>query len=212
MLKQIFFRSLEIIRSLFFNGLLIVLPITLTFAVFHTFFKLIKGWLEPLNNYLPCCFQIIPQSEIIVVFTLILIIGIFVKFFLLKHLIHAVENQLVFRIPLVRPVYSGIKQLIGAFTSQDQSSLNTVVILEFPSPGIYSIGFVTGQMPPAIAPNNQEPHYNLFIPTTPNPTTGFFVVLPESKFKVIDLTRQEAMALIISGGIIRPNRFDSNNH
>jgi uncharacterized membrane protein len=207
MIKKLFFRSLEVLRSLFFNGLLIVLPITLTFAIFHTFFKLIKGWLEPLNACLPCCWQIIPQSEIIVVFILILIIGIFVKFFLLKPLIHAIENQLLLKIPLVRAVYSGLKQLVGAFTVQDQTNLNTIAMLEFPTPGCYTLGFVTGQMPPSLTPNPDEIHYNLFIPTTPNPTSGFFVILPASKFKIVDLTRQEAMTLIISGGIIRPDRF-----
>lgn len=207
-MKRLLLRPLEIIRSLFFNGLLIVLPITLTFMLFGASFRLIKGWLHPIHELLPESFQAIPQSEFIAVISSILLIGGFVKFFVLKPVIHAIEEHVVFRIPLVRPVYSGIKQLVGAFTSKDKLSFNTVVLLEFPSAGIHCIGFMTGSFPKEISPDDNKKYYNIYVPTTPNPTTGYFILLPQEKFKVINLTRQEAMSLIISGGIIKPDRFE----
>lgn len=206
-MKNIFRKITDLLRSLFFNGLLIVLPITLTFLLFNASFKLVKGWLAPLQKCLPATVLAIPHSEFFVVIGLVLLIGIVVKFFVLKPIINLVEEHFVFRIPLVRPVYSGIKQLVGAFTSQDQLTFNTVVLLEFPSAGIHSIGFMTGQFLPSVSPDTDKKYFNIYVPTTPNPTTGFFVLLPEGKFKVIDLTRQEAMSLIISGGIIKPERF-----
>ncbi len=208
MIKKLFFRTLDTIRSLFFNGLLIVLPITITFTLFHSFFKLIKNWLEPLNVCLPCYFQNVPQSEFLVVLTIILVIGVFVKYFLLKPLVHAIEDQLVFKIPLVRSIYSGIQQLINAITSKDQSNFNSVVLLEFPNIGSYTLGFKTSNLPKEISPDQTETYYSIFVPTTPNPTSGFLVILPASKFRMVDLTKQEAMALIISSGIIKPERFE----
>lgn len=206
-MKNIFRKFIDLLRSLFFNGLLVVLPITLTFLLINASFKLVKGWLAPLQKCLPDTILAIPHSEFFVVIGLVLLIGTIVKFFVLKPIINLIEEHFVFRIPLVRPIYSGIKQLVGAFTSQDQLTFNTVVLLEFPSTGIHSIGFMTGQFPPDVSPDHDKKYFNIYVPTTPNPTTGFFVLLPEGKFKVINLTRQEAMSLIISGGIIKPERF-----
>lgn len=206
-MKNLIVRIVELIRSLFFNGLLIVLPITLTLLLFKASFKLIKSWLSPLQDYLPLAIKMIPNSEFFVILGSVLLIGAIVKFLVLKPIIHLIEDHFVMRIPLVRPVYSGIKQLVSAFTSQDKLSFNTVVLLEFPSTGIHSIGFLTGQFPAAVSPSNDKKYFNIYVPTTPNPTTGFFVLLPEGKFTVIDLSRQEAMSLIISGGIIKPERF-----
>ncbi len=206
-MKNLLVRLADLFRSLFLNGLLIILPMTITFLLFSASFKLIKGWLAPLAGYMPSCLTTIPHSEFFVVIGSVLLIGVVVKFLVLRPFIHLIEEHFVMRIPLVRPVYSGIKQLVNAFTSKDQSNLNTVVILEFPSAGIHSIGFLTGEFPKAVSPSDGKKYFNIYVPTTPNPTTGFFVLLPSDKFTVIDLTRQEAMSLIISGGIIKPERF-----
>ncbi len=206
-MKKILVKIADLLKSLFLNGLLIILPMTLTILLFKASFKLVKSWLAPLANYMPQCLVNIPHAEFLVVFGSILLIGAIVKFFVLKPFIHLIEEQFLMRIPLVRPVYSGIKQLVGAFTKKDQSSLNTVVLLEFPSAGIHSIGFLTGEFPKVVSPQDGKQYFNIYVPTTPNPTTGFFVLLPENKFTIIDLTRQEAMSLIISGGIIKPERY-----
>jgi len=206
-MKNILLKITDLLKSLFLNGLLIILPVTVTFLLFKASFKLVKGWLEPLASYLPESLIAIPHSEFLVVLGVILIIGTVVKFLVLRPFIHMVEEHFVMRIPIVRPIYSGIKQLVSAFTSKDQSSLNTVVILEFPSAGIHSIGFLTGEFPKNVSPQDGKQYFNIYVPTTPNPTTGFFVLLPGDKFTVIDLTRQEAMSLIISGGIIKPERY-----
>lgn len=206
-MKKILVKIADLLKSLFLNGLLIILPMTLTILLFKASFKLVKSWLAPLANYMPECLLHIPHAEFLVVFSSILLLGSIVKFFVLKPFIHLIEEQFLMRIPLVRPVYSGIKQLVDAFTKKDQSSLNTVVLLEFPSAGIHSIGFLTGEFPKVVSPQDGKQYFNIYVPTTPNPTTGFFVLLPDDKFTVIDLTRQEAMSLIISGGIIKPERY-----
>ncbi len=124
--------------------------------------------------------------------------------FLLRPIIHAIEN-LFSRIPLIRPVYSGIKKLVDAFSFQDKVSFSKVVRVEFPRSGIYSLGFLANQVDEKIAPDAQTKYFSIFIPTTPNPTSGFLIIVPEEQITIIDISRQEAMAMIISGGIIQPD-------
>jgi uncharacterized membrane protein len=206
MLRSKIIRIAEMIKAIFFNGLLITLPITLTLAVFLFLFKMLKGWLAPIYRLEPIYLQKIPHSEILLVIIVIFIIGAIFRFFFLKTFYHVLESLLL-KIPLFNPVYSGIKQLVQAFTLPDKLTFKKVVLVEFPRTGIYSIGFLTSEVPPALAPTTDKKFYKIFIPTTPNPTTGFLISVPENEFKVIDLTRQEAMSLIISGGIVQPERF-----
>lgn len=198
------------IGSIFIKGLLTILPITLTIAVFSVSFKLLKGWLHPLYELEPEFLKNIPFSEFLLAVTVILIVGTILNFFFLSQIFHFVES-LIFRLPLIRPIYSGIKQLVNAFNPQDNVSFKQVVILEFPRKGIYSIGFMTSEFPADLSPDKTHKYYNVFVPTTPNPTTGFFFLVAQDQIQPINLTRQEAMALIISGGIIQPDRFTQNS-
>lgn len=196
------------IWTIFLNGLFTLLPLTLTIALFKFTFKLLKGWLQPVERLIERTFLIdIPHSEILIVLLFIFLVGLILHFFFLKQLIHGAE-ELLFRIPLVRPVYSGIKQLVAAFNvKEDKLTIKRVVLVEFPRNGIYSVGFLTGELPTELAPTQQHKLFNVFIPTTPNPTTGFYIMVPENQLIEVDLTRQEGMSLIISGGIILPDRF-----
>jgi uncharacterized membrane protein len=204
--KESMMRFLRRVWSLFLSGLLAILPITLTIAIFNITFKLVKGWLYPLQKFNIPIISSIPHYEIILVILFILGIGAILQIFILRSLINYVE-ALIMRVPLVRPIYGGIKQLVDAFSSQDKVTFKQVVMLEFPIEGVYSVGFLTGEMPHALTPHTTIKYFNVFVPTTPNPTTGFFVLVPENKIHITQLNRQEAMALIISGGIICPDRF-----
>ena len=198
------------IKSIFLNGLLTLLPISLTYFLFKSTFCLIKGWLAPIESIEALRRFNIPHIEFILVFAFIFAFGLVLKLFILKKLLKLFEESIILRLPLVRPIYTGIKQLAHGLTTQDQHSLNKVVIIEFPSEGIYSLGFLTGQFPEELTPYADKEIFNIYIPTTPNPTTGFFIIAPKSKFKPIDLSRQEAMAIIISGGIIKPKTSANN--
>lgn len=202
--KTLIRRLFNSIKSIFLNGLLTLLPVTLTFLLFRATFSLVKGWLAPLQSLKPDYLVDIPYVEFILVLLFIFLVGLVLKFFLLKRLVHTIEEGIILRLPLVRPIYTGIKQLAQALTSQDTQSINKVVILEFPSQGIYSIGFLTGEFPKELAPSKDKKYFSIYVPTTPNPTTGYFIILEAGKFQTTNLTRQEAMAIIISGGIIKP--------
>lgn len=192
--------------TLFLQGLLTILPITLTLAVFNVSFRLLKSWLEPIQKVCPSNLACIPHSEIFLTIIIIFLIGTIIRLFMLRSLVHAFESLLL-KVPIIRTVYRGIQQLVRAFNPQDQITFKEVVYLEFPLEGIYSIGFLTSKLPTELAPNDTQQYVSVFIPTTPMPTSGFFVVVPKTKLYKTDLTHQEAIALIISGGIIKPERF-----
>ncbi|MCX5921965.1 MAG: DUF502 domain-containing protein [Candidatus Dependentiae bacterium] len=195
------------IWSLFLNGLFAILPLTLTVALFKFSLGLLKKWLDPINSAIEqTCLGHIPHSEILLVIFFIFLVGAILKIFILRRVVHGFE-ELIFRIPLIRPVYSGIKQLVSAFNLQeDKAAFKQVVLIEFPRKGLYSIGFLTGELPAELAPAPGR-YFNIFVPTTPNPTTGYYIIIPEEQIMQIDLTRHEAMALVISGGIILPDQF-----
>ena len=199
-------KTYKYLRHLFLKGLLFLLPIAITFSLFSFSINLIRSWLVPLRQLHLPMLEMIPFYEILVVAIFILAVGIFLQAFILKPFIKFIED-IFSQIPLLSTVYFGAKQLISAFSGQNKTSFKDVVFVEFPRPGIYSIGFLTSEVPVEIAPNDKTTYYNVYIPTTPNPTTGFFILLPKDQFHHANLTRQEAITLIISGGILQPERY-----
>ncbi len=194
------------IRQIFLKGLLFLLPIAITFSLCSFSINLIRSWLVPLRQLHLPLLEMIPYYEILVVGAFILAVGAFLQAFVLKPFIKLIED-IFSKIPLLSTIYFGAKQLIEAFSGNNKTSFKDVVYVEFPRPGIYSIGFLTSQAPTEIAPDTNKIYYNVYIPTTPNPTTGFFIVLAKDQFHHANLTRQEAITLIISGGILQPERY-----
>jgi len=176
----------------------------------HASFKLIRSWLEPAYISVKQSGFLqdipIPYIEIIVIIGGIFALGALLNIVILRSLIYRIED-LIFKLPMIRAIYSGVKQLVNAFSLKDQMTFKEVVLVEFPRKGLYSVGFLTSALPPELAPSQDTAFFNVFVPTTPNPTSGYFLILPKSDITKTDLTRQEAMALIISGGIIQPERF-----
>ncbi|MFT6765371.1 MAG: putative membrane protein [Alteromonas naphthalenivorans] len=206
MKTSLFRKAYNLIKSFFVNGLLALLPILITASFFSFTFKLIKSWLAPLQQLNIPYINLIPHGEIILVILFIFSAGIILRSFIIQSIIDLFE-MLLSNVPLIAPVYTGVKQLVQAFSPSDTDTFKEVVLVEFPLKGTYSIGFLTSELTPELSPNKKEPFYNIFIPTTPNPTTGYFAIMPKKNFTVVDLTTQEAMSLIISGGIIQPDKF-----
>jgi uncharacterized membrane protein len=202
-IKDLFQRPLEYLQHLFVTGLLFLLPIAITFSIFNFFLNVIKKMLVPIKNLNIPIINKIPHYEILLLILFIFIIGILIKAFILKPIMHVIDESLS-KIPMINSVYKGIKQLVYAFSSHDQTSFKKVVIVQYPRPGIYSIGFLTKDIPSEISKDNLV---GVYIPHTPNPASGNFIMIPSENIQEIDLTRQEATALIISGGIVQPNRF-----
>ena len=203
---------IKILWKLFLNGLFTILPIALTVGVFKLTFDFIMHWLEPLRQFVPAYLDI-PYGEAIFVILVIFLLGSILKTVVIRSLVNTIESILI-KLPLVRPVYTGFKQLVQAFTSHEKITFKKVVLIEFPRKGMYSLAFLTSELDPNLAPTKDKNYFNIFIPTTPNPTSGYFIILPEDDIHVINITRQQAMAMIISGGIIQPecSIYDKTYH
>lgn len=198
--------------ALFISGFLTLLPFTLTYSVFAFSFKVIKNLFQPLTlvqNKIPYL-KDIPHAEIILALILIVLAGIFLKSFIIQSLFHLFEYCLI-KIPFIRPVYNSTKQLVNAFSPKDNKELKKVVLVEFPYRGSFAMGFQTSVVPSPFAPNNESEYVGVFVPTSPNPTSGFFIMVKKESVQPMDITPQEAMALIISGGIVYPKNTNQNS-
>ncbi|MBN2267003.1 MAG: DUF502 domain-containing protein [Candidatus Babeliaceae bacterium] len=200
------------IKSLFISGLLTILPLVLTYALFKFLFKTLKYWLSPLFDILPPLLKAIPFSEFLIAIIAIIFIGAILKLFFLNKLIEYTES-LFKKIPLISQVYMGIKQLVQALGPKEKDHFQRVVLVEFPRRGSYTLGFLTSETHSELVPKAYEGagFYNVFVPHTPNPTGGFFILVPAAECIETNLTRQEAMTIIISGGIIQPERLDKKS-
>ena len=193
-------------QSLFLRGFFTLLPIALTIALVKFFLTLISSWLRPIYHLEPEFLQRIPYSEFFLVLFVILGVGLVMQLFIVTHVFDIIETSILNKIPLLRQVYFGIKQLVNALNPEDQITFKHVVYVPFLGKSSYTLGFLTNYAHPSISPDPNTRFACVFIPTTPNPTTGFYVIVPESECVIVSLTRQEAMTIIISGGILQPDR------
>lgn len=204
------------LRSYFFTGLLVLVPLGLTYSIIKLLFLAIDDILsDTVSKFILEKFGFeIGQRQIpgIGFVTLILIIfatGLIARNYLGKKVVDF-GDQIVERIPLINRVYSAMKQISQAFFSTRSEVIKKPVLFEFPRKGMYSIGFYTQDVQGPLKKSAKQDLAAIFMPTTPNPTTGFLIFLPKSELIEIDLSIEEALKLVISGGIISPSdRNDS---
>lgn len=204
-LKDLYLKPAQYLQHLFITGFIFLLPITITFSLFSFFFGVVKKWLDPIRTLHIPFIEAIPHHEIVILIAFIFIMGVVLKAFFIKPFIQVFE-EVISKVPVVCTIYLGIKQLVHAFSSNDKDSFKKVVIVEYPRVGVYSFGFLTKDIPAEIA--NKE-LCGVYIPHTPNPASGNFVMIPKEDIVESHLSRQEATAMIISGGIVQPNRFSN---
>ena len=195
------------IRNIFITGLLITLPIAITFFILKFLFKNLDA-LSPVFTYLliqagapiPEGFRI-PFLGFFMTFLIILLVGILTTNIFGKQIVHLGET-LVEKIPFVRRIYSGTKQVVVAFANTDTDSFKKVVLIEFPRKGIHAIGFVTGEASGEVQEHTHGQVINVFVPTTPNPTSGFLVFSPQEEVQEIAMSIEDGVKYVISGGIV----------
>ncbi|MGA7878593.1 MAG: DUF502 domain-containing protein [Desulfoferrobacter sp.] len=194
------------IRNYFIAGLLTVVPLSITVYVISLLlrnadriFNLIPSRFNP-KAHLPFP---LPGLGAILVVTMIFVIGLLVKNYVGGRIIDFGE-RIVYQIPLVRPIYSAVKQLLIAIFSQSYDGFKRVVMIEYPRRGIYALGFVTGVASGEVQELTKERVVNVFLPTTPNPTSGFYLLIPEKDVIPLTISVEDAFKLIISGGLATP--------
>jgi uncharacterized membrane protein len=193
---------IAILKNYFFTGLLVILPIFITVYVIWFLIRGIDVVLKYVpSHYLP--FQV-PGLGLILVVLLIFVVGVLARNFVGRKVVQFWENM-VDRIPLVRIIYAGVKQLLEAFFVQKSDAFKRVALLEYPRKGIYVLGFITGICKGETQAKTDKSMINVFVPTTPNPTSGFYVLVPEDELIILDMSVENAFKVLISGGILSPN-------
>ena len=194
------------IKNYFLTGLLVILPVFITAYIIWFLIRAMDVVLKYVpakylpDTYLPVH---IPGIGLILVLIIILAVGVLFRNLVGRKVVHFSENM-VDRIPLVRIIYSGVKQLLESFFLQKNDAFKRVALLEYPRRGVYVIGFITGESKGEVQNKTDKNMMNVFVPTTPNPTSGFYILIPEDELIILNMTVEDAFKLIISGGIFSP--------
>ena len=192
--KSIFIK----LRNYFITGAIVLIPIGITIYLTLLIIRISSNFLPKKinpNNYLP--FDI-PGIEILITIILITIIGGLSLSFLGKKFLEFFNNILK-KIPILRTIYSAVGQLTESFT-QSNGTQKSVVILEYPRKGIWVVGFSTKKNEGEISKKTNEELVNVFVPTTPNPTSGFLLMVPKKDLIYLDMSFEEASRFIVSAG------------
>ena len=213
MRKSIFARW----RASFFTGLAVALPALLTLAVVKWLFGTISSFTDTLLFFLPHVLD--PKAvyengqtgamfwhwsllALMLAVILISTVGVLARYYIGKRLIEWLDVGMM-NVPIMNKFYGAIKQVNEAF-SGNKNSFKTVVLVEFPREGMYSIGFITNEQRGEVQQKTREKVIAVFIPTTPNPTSGFLVLVPEEKVTKLDMTVADGIKYIVSLGSIAP--------
>tara|TARA_B100000745_G_C20064159_1_gene363183 strand:- start:135 stop:752 length:618 start_codon:yes stop_codon:yes gene_type:complete len=190
------------LRNYFFTGILVLIPIGITLYLTKFLIeissKLIPEEINP-NNYLPFS---IPGLEILISILLITFIGSLSLSFIGKKILHFI-NDLFKRIPILRTIYSAILQMTESFVNKGDAK-KSVVLVEYPRKGSWAVGFATKKNTGEITKKTQKNLINVFVPTTPNPTSGFLLMFPEDEVIYLDMSFEEASKFIVSAGTSNP--------
>lgn len=212
-LKRIFTE----IKTLFVSGLLTIIPITATIFFINFTYNFLLRCLEPLYKIEPLILQKIPGSQFFLIILLIILMGISLKVFIAKPIINYFEH-LIDRIPLIRVVYSAAKILVDFFKMPSSKSMpKKVVIIPYPRKGQYHLAFLLESaddnykklLPSHFMSDPNERYFKVFMPNSPNPTTGYFFIMPESDIIHTNITFEEAIKTLVSCGLITPESLKS---
>ncbi len=194
-------------RKYLIAGLLVWMPLGVTFLVIRA----IVGFLDQTLLLLPEAYQPdnflgihIPGLGVLLAVVLVLATGMIVANLLGRRLVNAWES-LLSRIPLVRTLYAGIKQILEAVLATDGQSFRRVLLVEYPRKGVWSLAFMTSDLLGEVQEKTRSEVISVFIPTTPNPTSGFVLMLPKEDVIELEMTVEQGLKMIISMGVVVPD-------
>jgi uncharacterized membrane protein len=194
------------LRKWLFAGLLVVLPVAITVWVVQW----IVGTLDQTLLILPIAWHPdrlfgihIPGLGVVLALGILLLVGAVTSNFIGRRLL-AWSDRLMNRIPVVRSIYSGVKQVSDTLFSESGNAFRTAVLVQWPRPGVWTIGFVTGTPGGDVANHLAGEFLSVYVPTTPNPTGGYFVMLPKSDCIELRMSVDEALRYVISMGVVVP--------
>ena len=191
---------LNIIKRYFLAGVLVVVPIILTYLVIKFLFEFVDGLLKPLITHLLGYYWF--GLGLIITLLIILLAGVLTKNFLGAALHKLIETVLA-RLPFISPIYSGAKQLLEAVTIPSKGSFKEVVLVEYPRNGVYAVGLVTRKVE-ILAEGKLRPFVTVLIASTPTPFSGMAILYPVEEVIEIDMSVEDALKFLVSGGVVSP--------
>ncbi|MBD3374987.1 DUF502 domain-containing protein [candidate division KSB1 bacterium] len=198
-------------RIYFFAGLLVIIPLALTVYVVWNLFIAVDGLLAtPVSQAIYRALDIVPKYRtipglgFIALILVILTVGFIARNYVGKKLL-GFGDAVLGRIPVVRHIYTTFQQISQAFLADHSETFKRAVLIEYPRKGIYSIGFVTQDTRGIVQSKLPDDVVSIFLPTTPNPTSGFLLFVPKKDIVLLNITVEEALKLVISGGAIVPS-------
>jgi uncharacterized membrane protein len=198
------------IKNNFLTGLVIILPIVLTVVIFIFLAnKINERVLNPVLAVFGLHFHniywiyIAKGASFLIIVLIISLIGLATRLILLRRFFGFWE-RLLLHVPMIGKIYVTIKEISRAFLGQGRQFFEKVVLVEYPRKGIYSLGFVTAQACQEIQEKTNSEAVNVFLPTTPNPTNGFFLVIPKEEVMPLEMSVADGFKLVVSGGTFSP--------
>ena len=200
-------------------GLLVVIPLATTIWLSTIFSRFVLAFLTSIPKQLNPFITLNPLLQDLINLSLgltvpllgILLIGLMARNFVGRWLLEFGEGT-VSRIPLAGSVYKTLKQLLETFLKDNSTRFRRVVLVEYPREGLFSVGFVTGVVGPSLQPELDETLLSVFIPTAPNPTTGWYTLVPERSVKDLNISVEDAFRTIISAGIVNPDERENSTN
>jgi uncharacterized membrane protein len=195
-------------RNAFISGALLLAPLFVTVWAFAQIIALVGGTVRPLFfdrlpatlRDLPFLWDVVSTISVVLIVTALGYVSryVFGKFFV------SIGERFMLSIPGVSAVYNTVKQIVDTFGTQNKNLFNQVVLVEFPRPGIWAIGFLTNKTQGEAQAKTAEEVWTVFVPTTPNPTSGFLILFPAREITPLEMSVGEGMKMIISGGAVVP--------
>jgi len=195
------------IRRYFFTGVAITAPIGITVYLSIIFINFIDSNVKKLvpNKYNPDSYLPfdIPGTGLVVAILLLIIIGFLTAGFLGRYFV-GLGEKIINKLPIIRSIYGALKQIFQTILGSSSKAFREVVLIEYPRKGIWAVAFITSETKGEVKLKLKKNSVNVFLPTTPNPTSGFLLFVPLKDIKRLNMNIEEGMKLVISGGIITP--------
>lgn len=192
------------LRAYFFAGILVTAPVSITFYLAWQFIKFMDNQVSPL---IPPAWNPqnwgIPGFGLIMIVLALTLIGMLTAGFAGRLLVR-LQDAVLERMPVIRSIYSAVKQIFETMLAQKANAFREVVLIEYPRKGIWTLGFITGTTNGEVRDRFEQEMVNVFVPTTPNPTSGFLLFLPRSEVQVLDMNVEDGIKMVVSTGILTP--------
>jgi uncharacterized membrane protein len=200
--------AVTLVKDYFLTGVLVLIPSVVTLWVLKAILDFVDGFFEALPEaWQPQTYAPVPGVGIVVTALLVLLVGAFARNYLGRVTYHY-GDRLMSNIPVLRSVYKAVKQMLQTVVSSPTDNFRKVVLIEYPRKGVYTIAFSTGAARGEIQDFTSKKVYNVFVPTAPNPTSGYMLIIAEDEIVPLKMSVEDAFKIIISGGMVNPGEGD----